>query len=132
MRDEDKKALSELRLENAKTLLKTAKVLISVEDYKSAANRSYYAIFNAMRAELALFGVDFKRHSAVISDFRVKFLKTEVLDKSLSDIIAEAFEVRTQCDYDDHYIISKEEVERQVENAEIFVATIEKHLGTNQ
>jgi len=125
---EDRKALSDLRLENAKKLLKTAKILIDAEDYKSAANRSYYAVFNAMRAELALLEVDFKKHSAVIGDFRKRFFKTEILDKSLSDIITDSFEVRTQCDYDDHYIISKQEVSEQVENAEVFVNAIEKHL----
>ena len=54
--------LSKLRLKNAKELLKTSKLLIDAGDYKSSANRSYYAVFNAMRACLALIGHDFKRN----------------------------------------------------------------------
>ena len=45
--------LSKLRLENAKKLLDTSQTLIDACDYKSSANRSYYACFYAMRACLA-------------------------------------------------------------------------------
>ena len=125
---EELKNLSSLRLDNAKSLLKTAEAMIELGDYKSAANRSYYAIFNAMRAELALLGEDYNSHRAVITNFRKQFLKTEILDKGLTDIISELVDARTQSDYDDHYIISKEEVAVQVGNARMFVAVIESHL----
>jgi len=128
MQHEEKKALSDLRIENAKKLLRTSKILIDVDDYKSAANRSYYAIFNAMRAELILCDRDYKKHTAVISNFRLKLIKTGVLDKKLSSIIDGLFKVRTDCDYDDYYIISKEDVTEQVKNAEFFVNAIEEHL----
>ena len=132
MLHEEVKSLSNLRLNNSKDLLKTAEALIEMGDYKSAANRSYYAIFNAMRAELALLGEDYKSHKAVVSSFRKHFLKTEILDKGLSKTIAQLLELRTQSDYDDHFIISKEEVITQVENAKIFVNAIESHLETTQ
>ena len=129
MLHDDKKELSKLRIENAKVLLNTAKALIDLGDYKSVANRSYYAIFNAMRAELAIYDKDYKKHSAVISVFRKNILKTEILDKSLSDIITSLVRVRENSDYNDHYVISKEEVITQVKNAELFVDKIEKHLS---
>jgi len=84
MLHEDRKALSKLRLDNAKMLLKSAQAMIDLEDYKSAANRSYYAIFNAMRAELAILGIDHKKHKGIISDFRIHFIK---LEKHLTDIL---------------------------------------------
>ena len=130
MLHDELKDLSNLRLKSAKTLLKTAVALVEIGDYKSAANRSYYAIFNAMRAELALLSEDYKSHQAVISSFRKHFLKTEVLDKNFSKIITQLFDVRTQSDYDDHYVISKEEVTAQVESAKIFVNAIVSHLAT--
>ena len=83
---------------------------MDLNDYKFVANRSYYAVFNAMRACLAILRKDYKKHSSVISDFRLIFLKTDLLDKNLQDIITALFNVRTQSDYNDHYIISKEEV----------------------
>jgi len=121
--------LSKLRLDNAKSLLLTAKNLIDFGDYKSSANRSYYAIFNAMRAELALLGIDHKKHSGVTADFRLNFIKTSIFDVKLSDIITGLVDVRSQSDYNDFYLISKDEVVAQLENAKLFVETIEKHLN---
>jgi len=121
--------LSKLRLENAKSLLLTAKNLIDFGDYKSSANRSYYAIFNAMRAELALLGIDHKKHSGVIADFRLNFIKTGVFDMKLSDIITGLLDVRSQSDYNDFFLISKDEVSAQLENAIFFVNAIEKNLN---
>lgn len=53
------KDLASYRLQQAVTCIKSAKILMEAEDYKGAANRSYYAIFHCMRAVLALDGVDF-------------------------------------------------------------------------
>ena len=50
--------------------------------------------------------------------------------KELSLTIDELVEVRQGSDYDDFYIISKNEVEQQLLNAEIFVNEIEKYLLT--
>ena len=58
--------------------------------YRSAANRAYYAIFHAMRAVLALDGVDMKHHSGIISEFRKRYIKTGVFDASLSGLISGA------------------------------------------
>lgn len=102
---------------------------MQADDIKGAANRSYYGIFHAIRAVLALEGKDFAKHSGVISFFRQNYIKTGILDVSLSDIITDAFQVRTECDYNDYYIISKAEVEEQVQNAERFIKTISDYLA---
>ena len=126
------KDLSKLRLENARTLLDSAQLLIKAGDFKSAANRSYYAVFAAMRACLALLGIDHKKHSGVMSDFRLHFVKTGKLRSELSDILSELFEVRTQSDYNDFYVISKSEVLKQLENAKVFVWETEAFLENKQ
>jgi len=121
-------SLSKVRFEKAETLLLSSQALIDIEDYKSSANRSYYAIFNAMRACLALDSVDFKKHSAVISDFRVKFIKTKIMRPELSGVITKLFEVRNQCDYNDFYIVSKQDVAEQLESAKVFVKEVSELL----
>ena len=123
------KALSIRRMEQAEQCLESAKLLLEADDIKGAANRSYYGIFHAIRAVLALEGKDFAKHSGVISFFRQNYIKTGILDVSLSDIITDAFQVRTECDYNDYYIISKAEVEEQVQNAERFIKTISDYLA---
>lgn len=87
MLDENKVYLSKHRIEVAKERLNSAKFLIEVGDYKAAANRSYYAAFSAMRAVLALDGLDFKRHLGVIAEFRKSYIKNGVFDAELSHII---------------------------------------------
>ena len=122
--------LSKLRLNIAKERISFAKEIFKIGDYKTVANRSYYAVFSAMRAVLALDNIDSKKHSGVIAEFRKNYLKTEILPKDLSLTIDELVEVRQGSDYDDFYIISKNEVEQQLLNAEIFVNEIEKYLLT--
>ena len=70
MQYEELKSLSQVRYEHAEECLDAAKSLLSSDNYKSAANRSYYAIFHAMRAVLAFDGIDMKHHSGIISEFR--------------------------------------------------------------
>ena len=83
MIDEGRIALSKLRLENAKERLRFIPGIIELGDYKTAANRSYYAVFFAMRAVLALDGFDSKKHSGVIAEFRRRYVKTGVFDPEI-------------------------------------------------
>ena len=129
MLDEEKRALSGVRIEHAEECLSTAKGAVESGSYKSAANRSYYTVFHSMRAVLALNGIDMKHHSGIISEFRRLYIKTGVFDKDLSRIINELFDVRTMSDYDDFFVISKAEVEEQVKNAEVFLSAIKKYLS---
>lgn len=106
-------SLSRYRMEQSKQCIKSAKALVDIEDYKGAANRSYYAIFHAMRSVLALDKKDFSKHSGVNAYFRKEYIKTKVFDAELSYII-DAFQVRSDSDYDDFYVISKTDVLEQI------------------
>lgn len=121
-------ALSRYRMNESKQCIKSAKVLVEFDDYKGAANRSYYAIFHAMRSVLALEKKDFSKHSGISAYFRKEYIKTGIFDVELSDIITEAFEVRSDSDYDDYYQISKADVQEQINNAEKFSNIIEQYL----
>jgi len=117
-------ALSQVRLSHAEQCLASAKTLQSAGDYKGASNRAYYAVFHAMRAVLSLDGVDMKHHSGIISEFRKRYIKTGLFDAQLSEIIQMQSEARSSSDYDDFFVISKEEVIRQISGAEIFTAAV--------
>lgn len=130
MKLEEAKALSCVRFEKAEECLSAARDLIATENYRGAANRSYYAIFHAMRAVLAYDGIDMRHHSGVISEFRKRYLKTEILDKELSKTISDLFDIRTDCDYDDFFIVTQEEILIQVERAATFLNAIREYLKT--
>lgn len=130
MLSEEKINLSKIRLDNAKERIAFADEILAIGDYKTVANRSYYAVFSAMRAVLALDGIDSKKHSGIIAEFRKNYLKTEILPKTLSPMIDALVEIRQGSDYDDFYIVSKDEVCEQLENAKVFVSEVEKFLKT--
>ena len=120
--------LSKYRLERAKEDLIAGANALSSGDFRVCANRAYYPIFHASRAALILKGMDFKKHSAVIAHFRLEYVKTGVFNAELSKILGKAFEIRTEADYEDFFIISKEDVEKQLADANTFVDAIEEYL----
>ena len=120
--------LSKYRLERAKEDLTSGINALHNGDFRLGANRAYYAIFHSARAILILEGLDYKKHSAVIASFRQRFVKTGVFSTEISKIIGRAFEIRTEADYEDFFIISKEEVEKQLEDAKHFVNQMEQYL----
>lgn len=123
-------ALCRYRLEKAAEFLADAEKTLELEMYDTAANRSYYAIFHAVRALFALDGKDFKKHSGVIAYFQMDYIKTGIFDKRMSDIIKSAFSLRTDSDYEDFFIISHEEVRKQVAEAAEFYKTVSEYLKT--
>lgn len=125
---DDKIYLSKVRIENAEECLNAAKSLYEIGSYRSSANRSYYAVFHSMRAIPSLDGIDMKHHSGIISEFRRLYIKTGVFDTKLSTIISSLFDIRTESDYDDFYVISRQEVKEQLANAELFYSEIKKYL----
>lgn len=50
--------------------------ILQTGNYKDSIGRSYYAMFSAVRAILALDGVDYSKHAAVIAYFQKEYVKT--------------------------------------------------------
>ncbi len=130
MYSDEQIALCRYRLEKAAEFLADAEKTLELEMYDTAANRSYYAIFHAVRALFALDGKDFKKHSGVIAFFQMDYIKTGIFDKRMSDIIKSAFSLRTDSDYEDFFIISHDEVKTQVAEAAEFYKNIAEYLNT--
>ena len=103
--NEQHKALALVRIEKAEHCIDSANAMIEIGFYLDAANRSYYAIFHAMRSVLALEGKDFSKHAGVISYFRKNYIKTGIFSIRHSRIIDDLFEVRSNSDYDDFFMI---------------------------
>ena len=117
--------LAQYRIKRAWEMLEAAKENLKIGQYKTALNRSYYAVFHAMRAANILRGFDSSKHSGVIAFFTKEFLKTEYMDRKLSFIIKSSSLLREKSDYDDFFIASRTEAEKQVENAGLFVAEVD-------
>ena len=126
--DSPSENLAKFRLHQAGECLQTAQRDVVAGDFKSAANRSYYCIFHAMRAVQALDRFDSKRHSGVIDNFLKDYIRTGVFPQEFSMVIKSAFRVRLESDYEDFYVISKSKVTSQVENAKAFLEAVEKYI----
>ena len=122
-------ALSQARLAHARDCMKEAEILLGADEYKGAANRAYYAAFHSLRAVLILEGFDSKKHSGIIAKFREMYVKEGLFTKEISDAIASLFRVRSASDYDDFYILSKQEAISQLENAKLILTAISDYLN---
>lgn len=131
MISENNMDLAKYRLEKSAEMLNDAQVLFEKGGYKSSNNRAYYAIFHAMRAVLALEKIDFKKHSGVIQHFQKEYVKTGKFDLECSNIIMHASKIRNVSDYDDFFIATREEAEKQIVNAKYFYECVNKYLSDN-
>lgn len=76
--------LAGYRMERAREMLDAAKDNLEIGQFKTSLNRSYYAIFHAMRAANILKGFDSSKHSGVIAFFNKEYLKEGILERNLS------------------------------------------------
>lgn len=112
------------RLETAKNDLKSARTLYNIADFKGANNRAYYAIFHAINAVHAVSG---KAYKDAVANFNKDYVKTEIFPREIGRKISMVEEIRHASDYDDFYIASKEESERQILVADEFIVLTEKY-----
>jgi len=119
--------LCKYRLEQAQKALASSRYNFD-SDLKTSLNRSYYSILYATKALLAADGLDAHSHRGLFVVFNKVYIKTEILDKEFSSILKEASMIRSKSDYTDFYIVSKDEVNEQIDNAEKFLTKITNYL----
>ena len=132
MPDVTKTDLSKYRLNKASEMLASADRDLRAEDYASANNRAYYAVFHCMRAVLAMDGEDYKKHSAVISRFSLLYLKTEIFPRDFGRLIANASLIRNRSDYEDFFVCSIADTMALVSGANDFYKSTALYLRENR
>ena len=76
-------------------------LLLNNNHFAQSLNRSYYAIFHAVRSLLAFDKFDSKTHYGIISYFNKNYVKNDRIDRKFSKILTNSQRVRTKSDYDD-------------------------------
>ena len=125
---ENRTALMQYRYAAAKERIDSSQILFDAGNYKDSIGRSYYAMFSAVRALLAVEGKDFARHSGVISYFQKEYVKTGKFDVKFSKYISQAFQIRNNTDYTDFYVVSQEDAKEQLDKAREFVEAVGVYL----
>ena len=123
--EEGNRALSLRRLKRAKEHLKSAGDLLAADDFADSVSRSYYAVFQAARALLAVEGLESRKHSGVVSLFNRHFVKPGRVEKQIGAILKDAWRQREIADYSDVADFTCDEARRLLRDAEAFVATID-------
>ncbi|MBP7331495.1 MAG: HEPN domain-containing protein [Firmicutes bacterium] len=119
-------------MQKSRENLKSADILIKAGMYGDSLSRSYYAIFTAARALLALKQLDSKKHSGVISLFNRHYVKTGIVDRTIGKELNKARLRRESSDYADFYLVDKKEAVNQFETAKRFIDAVENILSGEQ
>ena len=123
-------AIVKYRIEQAEEALKDAEILLeSGGSLRSVINRSYYAMFYAVLALIAVKGRGSSKHYSAISIFDKEYVKEGIFPKEMSKILHKAFLLRQESDYKEFNIITKEETETIKSGAENFFNRIKTHLN---
>ena len=120
--------LSEYRLERAREDLETAKENLAGGKFRASVNRSYYAVFHALRAVTALDHFDSGKHSGIIAFFNQHYVKTGVFQKEISKMIDSCYRLREKADYDDFFLAAREDAVLQLEKARLILQAIQRYL----
>lgn len=124
----DRVELSKYRMQKAREDLANSARNLDDDFIKGSINRSYYAIFHAMRALLALDLFDSKKHSGIISYFLKNYVISGKFEREHSLIVRDAFAIRNKSDYDDFFVVGRQEAAQQLANAQIFLDVVQDFL----
>ncbi|MEG1991975.1 MAG: HEPN domain-containing protein [Acetivibrio sp.] len=116
------------RLKVAKEDLETAEDNLRDNHLRAANNRAYYSIYHTITSILALEKTAFKKHKDTIAYFNKTYVKNEIFPRKLGREISIAEVVRHASDYDEFYMVSLEETERQINTAREFIHAAETYI----
>ena len=82
------------------------------------------------RALLALDGFDSKKHSSIIGYFNKNYIATGKIDVSYNKMLSTAFQIRNQSDYNDFYLVSRDDAQKQLKHASAFNEFIGEYIAS--
>ena len=91
-------------------------------------NRSYYAMFYAVLALLALRQLETSKHAGAISLFDREFVHTGVFPRELARWLHQAFRQRLAADYAPLNTVTEDEERQVFDEASQFVAQVKAYL----
>ena len=109
--NEDRKALIAYRQEKADMALDDAAFLTDAGKFGLAANRLYYALYYAASALLLSKGIASKRHSGLMTQINMHFVKTGILSKDEGALFKVMFSLRHEDDYEDFIEVEKADID---------------------
>lgn len=109
--NEDRKALIAYRQEKADLALDDAAFLTDAGKYGLAANRLYYGLYYAASALLLSKGIATKRHSGLMTQIHMHFVKTGILSTDEGALFKVMFSLRHEDDYEDFIEVERADID---------------------
>ncbi|MGG1948202.1 HEPN domain-containing protein [Trinickia sp. NRRL B-1857] len=115
-------------MNKADTACASARALLDLGDVDGAANRAYYAMFDAARSALLSSGAAVppevaRTHSGLIAAFGTHLVKSGQVAKDMGRLLNRAHEIRLVADYNGQSV-GLDDARQMVNQASVFVATM--------
>lgn len=110
LNDEDRRTVVSLEMEKANRFLEQAEMVKGLRQWDLAANRYYYACFHAVQALFIHNGLASKRHSGMLSQFGLHFIKTGIIEDRLGGFLTRMEQLREKGDYNCIFSINEDEL----------------------
>lgn len=119
----DKKELDFLsqRILKSKNKLNAAKHSLENKDFEDAISRAYYAVFHSANALLQYVGVEVKSHQALKQMFGLHLVQSGLVEKEMGRCLNDLKDERENGDYDVITYFDKNDAEKAIEKAKIFI-----------
>lgn len=116
-------------MEKANENLSVARAMIVQGYYRHAISESYYAVFTAMRAMLAVLHLNSKRHEGVITLFHQHLVQTHRFPREFNKLVPKLKKMREDATYAPKIVVTEEEAQVELVEAGKFLNTAENVLA---
>jgi len=120
--------LLQYRRDKAAESLEAARILVEKEQWSSAVNRIYYALFYEVVALLMTKNLSSPKHSGVRGLFNKLFVKPGLVDLNIGRFFNRMFDFRQKGDYEDFVYFEEEDVKMWFADAQTYIAQLEKYI----
>jgi uncharacterized protein (UPF0332 family) len=131
MDSELKELIVKRRIEKSKETIIEAKLALDNNQFRSALNRMYYAIFYIVSSLAAKHDFATSKHKQLMGWFNKEFIKPGQIKSVYWDIYSKSYKNRQESDYLDFVEYSKEEIESNYSDMLSFVTEIENLINRN-
>ena len=110
----------------AQKYLRSAALLLEMEDFDSSVSRAYLAMFYSAQGVLIHNGGGVPTRQSIRGAFRERYVETGVLPPHAGRLLQEAADLQEMADYAHDFAIDRFTAERILQEAEAFVNSLER------
>lgn len=126
--DSERKTLIKYRIEQAYRAIKEVEIQIDNNLLNIAVNRIYYGMFYMLSSLALRYKFKTSKHGQLIGWFNKNFVKEKTIEQKYFKIIQNAFDNRSEGDYEPFVEFKKEQVFEMFEDMKDFISTVESFI----